>query len=306
MGKYIALSHLRVRTSQRLSVLLIFFSLISSFASHIERFCILGSLLGSMDFRDGAHTLSHKLSRCIVTIGNLGLQLLWYILQITVSAWYSISVVGNLFKSYFISCGVLKKYKSLHLGKVRYLAIVIESEEACQISKVVKLLQWLDTIGVKNVCLYDMNGVLKKSKETIFQKLKNAKSIEEVGEVVTQHAPDHMTLEFLSYVDGKEAVAKAANLIFVENLKRHNMAGDPDVQILLEPQLNEALQIVGSKGPEPDLLLVYGPVRSHLGFPAWRIRYTEIIHMGSLNFMRYGSLLKTIYDYTKVRQNYGT
>ncbi|KAH0877944.1 hypothetical protein HID58_065338, partial [Brassica napus] len=24
------------------------------------------------------------------------------------------------------------------------------------------------------------------------------------------------------------------------------------------------------------LLLVYGPVRSHLGFPAWRLRYTEI------------------------------
>ncbi|RZB86945.1 hypothetical protein D0Y65_026874 [Glycine soja] len=25
------------------------------------------------------------------------------------------------------------------------------------------------------------------------------------------------------------------------------------------------------KGPEPDLLLVYGPGRSHLGFPAWRL-----------------------------------
>ena len=140
----------------------------------------------------------------LVQVGNLGLQLPWYFLQIIVSAWYFISVVGNLFESYFIS---LKKYKSLHSGKVRYLAIVIESEEAYQISKVVKLSQWLDSIGVKNVCLYDMNGmkrfeesvmlkflllgpynsiffelfilgVLKKSKETILQKLKNAKSIE--------------------------------------------------------------------------------------------------------------------------------
>ncbi|KAL5138250.1 hypothetical protein HKD37_10G028470 [Glycine soja] len=31
------------------------------------------------------------------------------------------------------------------------------------------------------------------------------------------------------------------------------------------------------KGHELDLLLVYGPVRSHLGFPAWRLRYTEIM-----------------------------
>ncbi|RZC31521.1 Dehydrodolichyl diphosphate synthase complex subunit NUS1 isoform D [Glycine soja] len=239
-----------------------------------------------------------------VQIGNLGLQLLWYFLRIILSAWYFISVVGNLFESYFISCGVLKKYKSLHSGKVRYLAIVIESEEAYQISRVVKLLQWLDIIGVKNVCLYDMNGVLKKSKETIFKELKNAKSIEEVNEVVALHDPDHMTLEFLSYADGKEAVAKAANLIFVEHLKRHKLGGELDL-ILLEPQLNEALQIVGSKGPEPDLLLVYGPVRSHLGFPAWRLRYTEIIHMGSLNFLRYGSLMKAIYNFTKVHQNYG-
>lgn len=112
-----------------------------------------------------------------------------------------------------------------------------------------------------------------------------------------------MTLEFASYEDGKEALAKAANLIFVENMKQHNLELD---QILLEARLNEALQIVGSKGPEPDLLLVYAPVRSHLGFPAWRIRYTEIVHMGSFNFMTYGSLIKAIYNFTKVHQNYGT
>jgi ditrans,polycis-polyprenyl diphosphate synthase len=64
-----------------------------------------------------------------------------------------------MFESYFISCEVLKKYKSLHIGKLRYLAIVIESEEAHQTSKVIKLLQWLDSVGVKNVCLYDMNGM---------------------------------------------------------------------------------------------------------------------------------------------------
>jgi len=46
-----------------------------------------------------------------------------------------------------------------------------------------------------------------------------------------------------SYVDGKEAVAKAANLIFVESSKRHNLDGELDYQ--LEPRLNQALQIVG-------------------------------------------------------------
>ncbi|OIV92611.1 hypothetical protein TanjilG_17962, partial [Lupinus angustifolius] len=209
----------------------------------------------------------------LVQIFNLGLQLLWYFLHIILSLWYSILAVANFIESYLISYGVFNKYKSLHLENLRYLAIVIESEDAHQTSKVVQLLQWLDSFGVKNVYLYDMNGVLKKSKEAIFQKLKNAKSIEETNEVVTKHVPDHMTLEFVSYVDGKEAVAKAANLIFRENLNRHNLGGVE----FSETHLNEALQIVGCKGPEPDLLLVYGPVRCHLGFPAWRMRYTEIV-----------------------------
>jgi ditrans,polycis-polyprenyl diphosphate synthase len=64
-----------------------------------------------------------------------------------------------MFESYFISYEVLKKYKSLHIGKLRYLAVVIESEEAHQTSKVIKLLQWLDSVGVKSVCHYDMNGM---------------------------------------------------------------------------------------------------------------------------------------------------
>lgn len=95
----------------------------------------------------------------MVQIGNLGLQLLWYFLQIIVSTWCFVSAMVSLFESYFISYGVLKKYKSVHIGKLRYLAIVIESEDANQTSKVVKLLEWLDSIGVKYVCLYDMNGM---------------------------------------------------------------------------------------------------------------------------------------------------
>lgn len=95
----------------------------------------------------------------LVQIGNVGLKLLWYFLHMIVSTWYYIFAMGNLFESYLISYGVLKKYKSLRLGKLRYLAVVIESEDAHQTSKVVKLLQWLDSIGVKSVCLYDMNGM---------------------------------------------------------------------------------------------------------------------------------------------------
>jgi ditrans,polycis-polyprenyl diphosphate synthase len=66
--------------------------------------------------------------------------------------------IVHVVESYLISSGLLKSYKALNLGKLRYLAIVVGSEEAYQTLEITKLLQWLETIGVKHVCLYDMEG----------------------------------------------------------------------------------------------------------------------------------------------------
>ncbi len=61
-------------------------------------------------------------------------------------------------ENYLISRGLLKHYKALDVGKVRYLAIVADSEDAYEISEVLQLLQWLAAIGVKHMCLYDSEG----------------------------------------------------------------------------------------------------------------------------------------------------
>lgn len=61
-------------------------------------------------------------------------------------------------QSYFVPSRLLDKYKDLQLKKLRYLAIVVDSEEALQTSRILKLLQWLSAIGVKHVSLYDMEG----------------------------------------------------------------------------------------------------------------------------------------------------
>lgn len=94
----------------------------------------------------------------LVQIGNFGLQLLWFILHLSVSTWYFLLEIAHTVESCFISSGLIKSYKALNLGKLRYLAIVVGSEEAYQTSKVIELLQWLEAIGVKHVCLYDMEG----------------------------------------------------------------------------------------------------------------------------------------------------
>ena len=149
----------------------------------------------------------------VLLIGNFGFLLLWCILHFLVSVWYFLLEIVHAVEGYFISSGLLKRYEALNLGKLRYLAIVVGSEEAYQTSEITKLLQWLETIGVKHVCLYDTEGethafnkvevlqllcnnvkacmqllfckwcnfkhfdaigVLKKSKEAILEKMNNA------------------------------------------------------------------------------------------------------------------------------------
>ncbi|GLU08971.1 hypothetical protein SLE2022_258520 [Rubroshorea leprosula] len=230
-----------------------------------------------MDFKEEVQLLHG----CIGQVGNLVVKLLWHLQHVMVSLWY------------------------FGMGKLRYLAIVVESEDAHQTAKIIELLEWLAAVGVKQVCLYDTEGVLKKSKENILAKVNHATLLEESHENDILLDQKTFTLEFASFSDGKEAVVKAANVLFMKYFKLSASCRNQEDQIFTEAQMTEALKAVGCIGLEPDLLLVYGPVRCHLGFPPWRLRYTEIIHMGPLKFMRYGSLRKAIYKFTMVRQNYG-
>lgn len=103
----------------------------------------------------------------------------------------------------------------------------------------------------------------------------------------------------ISFPDGKHAVAKAANVL----LKKHYLSDNTEKLELTESDMTDALGAIGmfffpnyfpyfSSGstiistffvksgygaPDPDLMLIYGPARCHLGFPAWRMRYTEIV-----------------------------
>ncbi|KGN63399.1 dehydrodolichyl diphosphate synthase complex subunit NUS1 isoform X2 [Cucumis sativus] len=236
-------------------------------------------------------------------IGLLGLQLIWHFLHFIVSAFYFVVGIATTLESYLISWGFPCKYKHLNIDRVQYLAIVVESDEAYNTLKMIELLEWLVSLGIRSVCLYDAEGVLKQSKEIILKKVKNASEFQGIDEPL-QLNKKGITLEFISASDGKEAIARAANFLLQNKWRKTNMSGDHK-RCLSESQMTEALKAVGCGGLDPDLILVYGPTRCHFGFPAWRIRYTEILHMGPLKSMKYGSLLKAIYKFTRVRQNYG-
>ncbi|KAL9251806.1 Dehydrodolichyl diphosphate synthase complex subunit NUS1-like protein, partial [Drosera capensis] len=237
-------------------------------------------------------------------LAHFGLCFLSKLVHLLVSIWYLLVGVVDVLESYLIAFGWRRKYRSLDINKVRYLAIVVESEDANQISNVIRLLQWAAAMGIKKVCLYDMEGVLKKSKDAILSKC-NADLSQgfDVGKLPSDGS--RLTLEFTSLPDGKEGVAKAANYLFMKHLELKSNGEIMEKPNFTESLMDEALKVVGCTGPDSDLLLVYGPARCHLGYPPWRMRYTEIVHMGPLKSMKYGSLIKVVRKFTTVRQNYG-
>ncbi|CAH2038220.1 unnamed protein product [Thlaspi arvense] len=245
------------------------------------------------------------LSSWVGQIGDVGLDLLWRFIHLVVSLCHVVSGIFEAIESYVISLGLIQKYNSIDFEKLRCLAVVVDIEVARDISKVIELLQWLATIGVKQVGLFDSQGLLKKSKDMILEIVPGSVLLPDTGEKNFSPGQNRIAIEFISSSDNKEAVVKAANILLEKYLKSSHPENDKGEDFFTESHLNEALTVVGDNVHVPDLLLVYGPVRSHLGFPAWRLRYAEIVHMGSLKYMRYGSLLKAIYKFTGVRQNYG-
>lgn len=94
----------------------------------------------------------------LLQIENRWLVLIWHVVHFIISIWYLVIMLVEKVESYLISSGFLKRYKTIDTGRVQYLAIVLDSEEACQTSEVIELLQCIERIGLRNICLYDSEG----------------------------------------------------------------------------------------------------------------------------------------------------
>ncbi|XP_020082196.1 dehydrodolichyl diphosphate synthase complex subunit nus1-like isoform X3 [Ananas comosus] len=230
----------------------------------------------------------HRIQSSMILKFILGL--FWYLLHIVVSLVHIWSYVIQQLRCYIISSGLFAKYRNFSLSRLRYLAVVVDSQEAKHTAKIKQLLSWLSAIGVKHVALYDAEGVLKKSIDFGQTRLRDRSAgtcLDGDVNCVTSRNYEEMSIELLSFTDGKEGIAKAASFLCSDHLKNDSDGCGRTETLFTEANMTKALKAVGYYGPEPDLLLVYGLARCHLGFPPWRLRYTEIMHMGPLKSMKY-------------------
>lgn len=231
-----------------------------------------------------------------------------YIATIIDKSWSMLFAKGSLEKS--------RVSKALQRKKPRIVGVVIESEEVeAEMSKVCNLLMWLADIGVQHVSLYDMEGLLKQSKRSLEKTLGNLNTQIQLVSTWEEHEKwtsesqiteqPIMTVELLSIYDGKEGIAKAARYLCTNTLQKINSDGQHIDLRLTEADINRGLEAAGCAGPEPDLLLVFGFTRCLLGFPAWRLPFTEIIYMGMLKSLTLDSLLNAVDEFSTKNQRYG-
>ncbi|KAG2649232.1 hypothetical protein PVAP13_1NG094100 [Panicum virgatum] len=217
---------------------------------------------------------------------------LWCLIHMAISLFDLWSCLSKKLECYLISSELLSKYQILHLERLKCLGVVVDSREAKNVMEIKQLLHWFSTVGIKYVVLYDIEGVIKESIEHGIEASRD-ESTSNFSDVCANTKSSHcshggMVIECLSGSDAKEGIAKAANLLYSASCKGCNNYApytrgcDKMFTVFTEADMASALRTVGSGGPELDLLLVYGPVRCHLGFPSWRLRYTEIIHKISI------------------------
>ncbi|EFJ22757.1 hypothetical protein SELMODRAFT_442999 [Selaginella moellendorffii] len=205
--------------------------------------------------------------------------------------------------------------------KPRVVAIVVDGESArkCR-DEIVELLVFLAAAGIRQVALYDMEGILKRYgtylekrvvSSTWKRQLKHdfhfsngVDPFPRSNPIRTKSEP-RMVVELLSMSDGKNAIAEAARRIH-DDLRGSSRQDQLErINSLTETDVNESLKQIGRWKPDPELMLVFGKINSVQGFPPWRIKLTEIIYMGELRRNIDSSLSYALQAYSGKTHRYG-
>ncbi|KAG2656753.1 hypothetical protein PVAP13_1KG104000 [Panicum virgatum] len=103
---------------------------------------------------------------------------------------------------------------------------LMDSREAKNVMEVKQLLHWFSTVGIKYVVLYDIEGVIKESIEHGIETSRD-ENTSNFSNICANTKSSHcshggMVIECLSGSDGKEGIAKAANLLYSASCKGCN------------------------------------------------------------------------------------
>lgn len=174
---------------------------------------------------------------------------------------------------------------------------------------------WTVSAGIKHLILYDFDGILKKNvlefREEIRAKLskyfgpsnvpKFALRIPHKNKVYfSNDDSDKVSLEIslLSNRDGRQTIVDLTKTM-AELTKSKELKAEDITMRLMDKELTQLV------GPEPDLLLYFGPSLDLQGFPPWHLRLTEFHWEQDNNQVAYSIFIRGLHKYSNCKINVG-
>lgn len=179
---------------------------------------------------------------------------------------------------------------------------------------IAELAAWCLSAGVPSLTVYEYNGCVKSCIHDL-QKvvMKNLRAyfgaqtpsfsvkVPHTNECVAtgpaQTDPD-LEISLLSRVDGKPTLVELARTIGELTVSKELDADDITVKVI-DGELCELV------GPEPDLLICFGPVLDLQDYPPWHIRLSELYWEPDNNSVNYAVFIRALTKFAQSRVNLG-
>lgn len=178
---------------------------------------------------------------------------------------------------------------------------------------IAELAAWCLSAGVPSLTVYEYNGCVKQFLPALLQVVeKNLRSyfglniplvsikVPHTNEVVVSshdQKPD-LEISLLSRIDGKPTIVELARAIG-ELTANNELQSDEITVKLIDSELCDLV------GPEPDLLVCFGPVLDLQDYPPWHIRLTEMYWEPDNNSVNYAVFIRALMKYAQSRVNLG-
>ncbi|OBA24252.1 Undecaprenyl diphosphate synthase [Metschnikowia bicuspidata var. bicuspidata NRRL YB-4993] len=181
------------------------------------------------------------------------------------------------------------------------------------IADISELAAWTLSLGIPSLTIYEYNGAVKSylpelqryiSKNLLLYFGNPAPSFTirvPHSNITLSHgdadAPD-LEISLLSRVDGKPTIVELTKTISELSANKELSVDDITVDLIDE----ELVELVG---PEPDLLICFGPVLDLQDYPPWHIRLSEMYWEPDNNSVNYAVFIRALQKYAHAKVNLG-
>lgn len=193
-----------------------------------------------------------------------------------------------------------------HLG-------VIVSESDISFEHVIAILIWCIGIGISFVSLYDQQGRLVKSSISL-QKLLQKKCEQLFDTNFSNLGVQFGVNDVRNKGKNGREIRTRITLLDGKNGRQNIVTATRDLcqDVVDGKQSSDVNSAVFSRyiqasndWPDPELVLIFGPAFSTVGYLPWQLRLTEIMHLHTHHNMTYPDFYNVLRQYSKCEQRFG-